>query len=573
MIGTGCTFLQACEQVFEKAGLQENFEERGVRPFGGYRYPKPSYAPDKSHVYAYWAQRSISKKTIDYLDIQEDKEGNTLFQYYDQNDVLVNCKVRPSRPVRKPHPKIWYLPDADHTDVLYNINRVNPTSPLVICCGEGDCAALIESGVYNAVSIGGGDGNTNWIGECWTFLEECSEIILIPDNDKSGEKWAREVSVRLGEYRVKLVDLPRVCQGPDGEPHRVKDVNDLLYLAGPEAVREAVRAARESEIPSIVDYTDVKKFDMSDVDGFTTGFLELDRALQKFYMGTTTVLTGSAGSGKSSLLSTLICQSVEQGFPCFVYSGELSNPSLKNWVDSVHAGQRGMNEYKSRYSTYYKIKNETYEAINRYYKDQIFFYRDGFEHKASKLLSTMESVVRKYGVKTIILDNMTSLDLENNDNNKYIKQDEFIREIIEFSKKWQVCCLLVLHPKKMEAVRRMSIFDLQGVVSAVNLAHRVLALYRVPPKEKEGVVRNGKILIPPIRYDVLIDVLKDRFGSGANKTAGLWYDVPSKRFFDSLETLDHQYGWDMTDYASAPLPFPPPQLEEEAEVFGRIEVM
>ena len=86
---------------------------------------------------------------------------------------------------------------------------------------------------------------------------------------------------------------------------------------------------------------------MSDVPGFTTGLYELDMALDKFYLGTTTILTGIPGSGKSSFLSTLICKSIEQGFPCFIYSGELSNPSLKNWVDFVHAGQRGINAYRS----------------------------------------------------------------------------------------------------------------------------------------------------------------------------------------------------------------------------------
>ena len=73
----------------------------------------------------------------------------------------------------------------------------------------------------------------------------------------------------------------------------------------------------------------------------------------------------------------------------------------------------------------------------------------------------------------------------------------------------------------------------------------------------------------PIKYDVLIDVLKDRFGSGANKTIGLYYDVPSRRFFDSEENLDYQYAWDKTDYTGVPLPYPPPQLEAEREFFGQ----
>ena len=77
----------------------------------------------------------------------------------------------------------------------------------------------------------------------------------------------------------------------------------------------------------------------------------------------------------------------------------------------------------------------------------------------------------------------------------------------------------------------------------------------------------------PIPFDVTIEVLKDRFGSGAGKTIGLYYDVPSKRFYDDLASLDHQYGWDAaSDYTGIPLPFETPSYilarEYESEVLG-----
>ena len=66
----------------------------------------------------------------------------------------------------------------------------------------------------------------------------------------------------------------------------------------------------------------------------------------------------------------------------------------------------------------------------------------------------------------------------------------------------------------------------------------------------------------------MIDILKDRFGSGGGKTAGLFYDIPSKRFFTTRENLDYQYAWDQTDYGDEPLPFGCPQLDDEEEQFG-----
>lgn len=569
-----CTFLEACEKTFELADITYDFTERGAKSSRQYYYPEPKYADNKDTVYAYWQKRGISPETIDYLGIQQDEQGNTIFQYWDLNDVLVGCKVRPSRVVAKGERKIWHMTDEkgrafDHTDVLYNINKINTSQPLIITSGEGDCAAAVECGFTNTCSINGGDGNLNWIAECWDFLQEFDEILLVPDNDKSGQEFQKAVSTRLGEYRVKIVCVPKVYTSPEGLKQSLKDLNELLYYAGKEAVCDAIRNAQDSKIEAIVDYSDVKQFDMSDVDGFTSGLAEIDRAIDKFYMGTTNILTGVAGSGKSSWLSTIICKSIEQGFPCFVYSGELSNPSLKNWVDCVHAGQRNIKQYQGQNGYYYKLTPTAYRAINAHYKGKIYFYKDGFDQKASSLLATMEAVVRKYGVKTIVIDNMSSIDLECDDKNKYFKQDEFIRTMINFGKRFDVCIFIVIHPKKLDMLRRMNIFDLQGVVGAVNLSHRVLALYRVQPKEKEGETRrDGKVITSPNPWDVEIEVLKDRFGSGAGKKIGLWYDVPSKRFFDSEETLNHQYAWDETNYGNNPLPYPPPQLAEREEVFG-----
>lgn len=573
----GMSFTDACRKLFAEAGYQYDFSEidRHVKQ-RDYRYPKPKYAENRDKVNAYWQGRGISEKTLDYVDIQEDPDGNTLFQYYDLTDTLVTVKVRSHNTKDAGH-RFWHLKDSDHMDILFNMNRINPEQPLIITCGEGDCMTAVECGFYNAVSINGGEKNHNWIANCWEWLQQFHEIILVPDNDDTGKQWLKTVRTRLGEYRIKVADVGITVTPIGQDPKEINDLNELYCTCGREAVQLVINEAKDSEIPSIVDYADVKKFDMSEVAGVTTGIADMDEALDKFYMGSTTVLTGTAGSGKTSLLSTLICKAVEQDFPVFVYSGELSNPSLKSWIDYVHAGRRGLNQYEKTvgHGFYYRVRNDVAKKINEFYKGKIFFYKDSFDQKVSHIMQTAESVVRKYGVRFLVFDNLTSMDLENDDNNKYQKQEEFIRNIVSFATQWDVCCVVVLHPKKMDMYRKMSIFDLQGVSAAVNLTHRVLALYRVRPEEKKGKMMKSKggWVQEPIPYDVTIEVLKDRFGSGAGKTIGLYYDVPSKRFYDTLDTLDHQYQWDAdSDYKGVPLPYETPSLVEaenyDLEVLG-----
>ena len=94
------SFIDACKDLFEAADVQYDFTEHGLKNRRQYYYPEPRYAPNKDIVYAYWAKRGISKETIDYLDIQQNYDGKTLFQYYDLNDTLVNVKARLSRAVK-----------------------------------------------------------------------------------------------------------------------------------------------------------------------------------------------------------------------------------------------------------------------------------------------------------------------------------------------------------------------------------------------------------------------------------------------------------------------------------------
>lgn len=571
----GNTFLEACEKLFEEADISYSFAERKSKE-RGYSYPVPVYDDNKDFVYEYWNSRGISKEVVDYLQIEQDRNGNTLFQFFDSNDTLCGVKVRPSRPVKKGERKCWWLCDKngkpfDTPNYLFNQNKINTDEPLVITSGEGDCAACIESGITNAVSICGGDGNLQWISEQWDWLNKFDSIVLVHDNDESGRKFAKEVSNRLGEWRVKIAEIPLVHEKEDGTKIAIKDLNELLFLKSAKAVRDTILDAREAEIPSIVDYTEVAKFDHTQLQGFTTGFRKLDMALEKFYVTTTTIITGIASSGKSSFLSSLICQSIEQDMPVMIYSGELSNESLKNWIDMCFAGQRGIAEYQNEDgSKYYRLTNDSYRRINATYSGKCFFYKDSFSHNTDDILAAAESAVRRKGVKTIIFDNMSSVSLGGSDESKWTRQEEFVKQIVDFGKRWQVCCIVINHPKKLEAVRRMSLMDLGGVSAIFNLAHRVLSLYRVQESDKEGKMgKNGRWLQKPLSCSVVLDVLKDRLGSANGTSIELYYDKPSRRFYDSVSNLDRRYKWqEGIDYGNSYLPYGAEMLDKEREIFG-----
>ena len=481
-------------------------------------------------------------------------------------------KYRPSRKIHKGENKCWCQKGADTSNLLFNMNRVNVNAPLLICEGEPDCLSAIEAGYPNAVSVPLGSSNYHWIEENWDWLEQFDNIIICSDNDEAGIKMQKEVVYRLGSWRTKVVEIPQYAVTPNNKKVAVNDLNEVLYYFGKEKVLEIILNAKDSPVPGVVDFSDIQDVDLDQIDGVTTGIKPLDRYLMKLFYGTLNIITGINGAGKSSFINQIICQSLEQDKNVFLFSGELPNFQTKNWLNSLLAGQRNIEERHFQDATYYKVTPIAKKQIEDHYRGKLFIYEDGRPNTMSALLKTMEDSVRKYGTKLIILDNLTAINLECSDDNKYNKQSELIMNLIAFAVKFNVVVALVVHPHKIDTMRRLNKMDVQGISAIIDLAHRIISLYRVQERDHQGEPKlSGKgWRVKPIKEDVLIDILKDRMLGFEGRSVGVYYDQPSRRFFTCEEDLDRRYSWDKKQYSGA-LPYPPKQLiDEEDEVFGSI---
>ena len=568
----GMTYLQACQKLFELAGIRYSFGELGVHTKHQYKYPKEVPIGDKSKIYGYFKKRCISPSTLDYADVRQDEEGNIVWNYYDTNDVLTMVKYRPSRKVRKGENKCWCQKGADTCNLLFNMNRVNVNSPLLICEGEPDCLSAIEAGFSNAVSVPLGSTNFHWIEENWDWLEQFDNIIICSDNDEAGYKMQKEVVYRLGSWRTRVVEVPQIFETDDGRKFPVNDLNEALYYFGKERVLDLILNAKDSPVPGVIDFSDIQDIDIDQIDGIRTGIKTLDRYLMKIFLGTLNIITGINGAGKSSFINQLIIQSLEEEKNVFLFSGELPNFQTKNWLNSVIAGQRYIDEKHSGEAIYYKVRPEAKRSIDNFYRGRLHIYEDGQPNTKTALMTTIEDAVRKYGVKLVILDNLTAINLECSDDNKYNKQSEFVMELIAFAKKFNVAIVLVVHPHKIDTMRRLTKMDVQGISAIIDLAHRIISLYRVQEKDKKGEPKlNGSgWKVSPIKDDVLIDILKDRMLGYEGCSIGVFYDTPSRRFFLNEEDLDRKYSWDTKTHTGS-LPYPPPQMiDEEEEVFGSV---
>lgn len=540
------TFLEAAQWLFERAGINYSFGEKNVRTKRSYRYPREEPLNDKLRVLNYCNKRGISKDVIDYLDIREDAQGNIVFNFYDTNDVLTTVKYRPSQTVEKGKNKTWCQKDADTTPLLFNMNRVNTSKPLLITEGEIDCASAIEAGYLNAVSVPLGAGNLHWIEENWDWLDMFDTIIVWSDNDEAGEKMRKECVYRLGTWRTKYIITPDFYEKENGKRIPIKDINDCLQTGGTQFVMDLISGAKDVPVKSVVDYSEIEELDISQMDGVQTGIKPLDSELLKIFYGTLTILSGRPGSGKTSIIDQTIARTIDSDKSVFLFSKEMPERMSANWFNTIIAGRRNMEKKSSKDGhTYYVVPYKTQKIMQEYYNKKLFIYRDSEPNDVQSVLKSAEECVRKFGCKLIVLDNLMMIDLHCTEADKNQAQTDFINDLIKFAAKFNVAVVLIAHPRKTQDQNSdIEMYDISGSSNIINLAMRSIGLRRVSKKEKgDSKAKWGK-------YDVVLTVIKDRLLGKADFQMGLWYDLTSRRFYTDYEEYDAQFAWDKKVYTN-----------------------
>ena len=271
--------------------------------FKNFRYPKVEN--DISGVaLEYMAKRGISEETCRYVGLGSDAHGNVAYQFRDLTGRVVTVKYRPSHAIKSGEPKYFYQKNADTCPILYNINKIDVTQPLLLTEGMNDTMACIEAGFKNVVSIPSGANDDNWINFNYEFLDQFEDIILWFDNDDAGESGMKKAIPRLGEYRIKIVkptedDEEAVCNYYHSFSENVNirktDANNVLLACGGARVLALINSAEEIPMESVIDLMDVEEFDIEQTEYIPSGINSLDRQIYGFIDGTLNIWTAYSG--------------------------------------------------------------------------------------------------------------------------------------------------------------------------------------------------------------------------------------------------------------------------------------
>ena len=314
-------YMKAVKRLLDETGVSYNpslisssSSNEQKEKFKNYRFPRED-PPIHGKALEYMAKRHISADTCRYVGLGSDARDNVSIPYRDIYGRTVVVKYRPSHAIKHGMPKYFYQKDADVCPILFNIDKIDISRPLLLVEGPMDAMACIEAGYTNVASIPSGAADDNWIGFNYEFLDQFQDIILWFDNDEAGEIGVKKAIPRLGEYRIKIVkpieeDEEAVCkyykQANDKLDIRKTDANNILVACGAARVLALINSAEEIPMESIVDLMQAEEFDIEKTEYIPSGISSLDKQIYGFVEGTLNIWTAYSGIGKCQSLNTLL---------------------------------------------------------------------------------------------------------------------------------------------------------------------------------------------------------------------------------------------------------------------------
>lgn len=467
-------------------------------PRRSYSKPRIEISKPVDKVREYLHRRGFSDSTINYFKIGSENGDTVMIPFY-RNGELTTIKYRSITDKKK------MRTEANTEPILLNRDNIEKDG-LVICEGEYDAMALHEYGI-EATSVPMGAGNFQWVDNEWEYLETFESIYICFDNDSAGQDAAHKLAIKVGEYKCRLVKLPR------------KDANACLLdkVKGVDII-SCFSNAEEMKPETIVDPIHFRDkiqhifIKGGALFGTPTPWPKLNGILKGWRDGEVTVWSGRNGSGKSTVLNQVFIDLAEKNVKSCIYSGEMPPERYLRWaiiqyLKNDYPAPDRIDEVLTWLSGKVKILNVT----------------SGIE--PDKLLGDFEYAARRYGVKHFFIDSLMKIRFRGQD--EYKDQHDFIQSLSGYAKKHNCHVHLVAHPRKTESDDdETGKVDIKGSSHITDECDNVIVLHRLSETKKEAVKKKNA---QPA--DMKLFVKKNR-EFGIEASVNMMFDTATKTFSD-----------------------------------------
>ena len=492
---------------------------------------------------SYLGSRGIPAEIVRKYEITTDAKNPDLliFPFYDENNTLQLVKYRNLKANKENGMSKEFVMKDQKTGlsckpILFGMNHCDAAgAPLIMTEGQIDSLSVAAAGFQNAVSVPLGCNGFTWIPHCWDFLQSFSELIIFGDYEKG---------------RITLLDEMRkffngALKHVRPEDYKdCKDANEILQKYGPEQIRRCIENAEAVVSDKFIRLSDVRPRPISEMQPIETGIEALDKTIGGFYFGQLVILTGERGEGKSTLANQFALFAVNAGVKTWIYSGELPNGSLRDWIDHQAAGSRNMIEKRDRFGDVYcELDEKTAGRISEWYSDYLWIYQNQFlEDEDSEEDKTVVDIVReaaKEGFRFIIIDNLMTAMEDDARIDIYRAQTKFVKQLVRIAKARDILIVLVAHQRKNQGTNRTA-DDVSGSANITNLADIVMTFGSVKDVKEygEGTIPNREIRIQ-----------KNRLTGKLGNTIPIWFEPTSRRISDKKDNFGFSLGWETKDAA------------------------
>lgn len=429
----------------------------------------PKVVKELAPIYKYFAKRKISQKTVDLYGVSFNDKKEIVFPYYKYGE-LVNVKYRTNLGSGKKK----FRQEKDTEKTLYGMDLVKDTDTLIWVEGEMDVLALAEQGIF-AVSIpqGASENKLECIENCFDFIQQFKTHIIAVDNDVPGDKLKESLLSRIGKEKCKVVNWKQY-----------KDADEALI--GGENLKTFIDSAEDIAPDGILTFYDcfdeIYKYNFEkDSDYFETGWTKFDN-LVKIRTGYMMIVSGYPSRGKSTFVDNLLMNlSKRYGLKHLIASFE-----------SVIAGH-----YNSLLEMYSEVAIYRYmrEHDNNIFGEPFEFIADHFYRfdidrlwTVDEIIERTELAVRKYGVKTLVIDPYNRL------NNKIVnnREDLYIGSILSklsmLAKRLNILVIFIAHPKKPDGEKMPNMYSISGSGDWYNMADYGIIVHR--DRSESGKLNN-----------------------------------------------------------------------------------
>ncbi len=440
-----------------------------------YVAPKlPEKTETPSSMYSWFAERGISKETVQKKGIYIEDKYWIAFPYKDEEGKVVNIKYRTQSK------KFKQSPNAKRS--LYNYDLVKDSETIIFVEGEMDCLVLIEAGFdNNVVTLPDGapkEAKFNEKDARFTALENCpldnaKKVILFVDNDSAGRALNKELLHRFGKELCWYVDYPSDA----------KDANEVLLKHGVSKIKEIVENAKPYPIDGLFSahqyYGSVLDlYNGNYTKPISIGYENLDENY-KILRGTFHTWTGIPNHGKSSFLDQcLIKISEKHNWRFAVFSPEHSVQMHLRRLVQLKLGKAFDEGFANRMT-----KEELQGALEWINEHFYFLETKDTTPDIDYLIDKAKGAVLKYGCDGLVIDPYNEVSaLRGN-----MREDEHIRDFISklkrFARVHDACVWIVAHPTKLQKDQNGSYpppssYEISGSSHWSNMSDAIITVHR-----------------------------------------------------------------------------------------------